>query len=265
MYRTFTERNVSSMAGSVAFFSLLPLLVLPFVVLSAVALGGPVLAIVVWPAHAHGSPSTHGTRWPASWDGAACDVRQYVHAADESSFTGMLDSLRPAVEDRPATESQRRDARVRSLLRTVANGAIGGVVGTFAMTAYRLPLFEGLPPTAEFWAQYVGDDDPSAYPARALALHFGYGAAAGSLLGLALSRLGREPDDRDDRVTLLAGVGYALALSAFGSRVLLDRTLDLDLSSDERMVFHVGHVVYGLALGTWLGAAGAMGRSNADG
>ncbi|NHN42698.1 hypothetical protein G9C85_13815 [Halorubellus sp. JP-L1] len=150
------------------------------------------------------------------------------------------------------------------MARAVASGAVGGLVGTLAMTAYRIPLFEGLPPTAEFWAQYVGDGDPSSYPLQALALHFGYGAGAGSVLGLALSRLGDDPGERDDRVTLLAGVAYALVLSVLGNRILLGRLLDVDLDGEERLVFHVGHVVYGLALGTWLGTAGAIGRSRSD-
>jgi|AntRauTorcE11897_2_1112592.scaffolds.fasta_scaffold05439_5 hypothetical protein len=178
----------------------------------------------------------------------------------------MFDSLRPAAEDSDGrtTDSEPSTVDVRSLTRTVANGALGGVVGTIAMTAYRLPLFEGLPPTAEFWAQYVGDGDPSSYPLQALALHLGYGAAGGSVLGLVLSRAGDDPGERDERVTLLAGVAYALALSAFGNRVVLKRLLGVDLAADERLVFHVGHVVYGLALGTWLGAAGAIGRSQSN-
>jgi hypothetical protein len=178
----------------------------------------------------------------------------------------MPNSLNTAVEDSDAktTDGEGRTTDVRSVARTVANGALGGLVGTLAMTAYRLPLFKGLPPTAEFWAQYLGDGAPSSYPLQALALHFGYGAAAGGVLGLALARTGENAGERDDRVILLAGVAYALVLSAFGNRVLLQRLLDVDLEADERLVFHVGHVVYGLALGTWLGTAGAIGRSRSD-
>jgi len=178
----------------------------------------------------------------------------------------MPTSVRPAAEDSDATTTagERRGVDARTLARAAANGALGGVVGTLAMTAYRIPLFEGLPPTAEFWARYVGDGDPSSYPLRALALHLCYGAGAGSVLGLALSRIGAEPAERDDRLTLCAGVLYALALSAFGNRVLIDGLLDVDLDDAERLVFHVGHVVYGLALGTWLGTAGAIGRTQTD-
>lgn len=178
----------------------------------------------------------------------------------------MSNSLNSAAEDDDAraSDGEQPTGNLRSLARPVANGALGGLVGTLAMTAYRLPLFEGLPPTAEFWAQYVGDGDPSSYPLQALVLHFGYGAAGGSVLGLALARTGDDPGERDDRITLLAGVAYALVLSALGNRVLLERILDVDLTAPERLVFHVGHVVYGLALGTWLGTAGAIGRSEPD-
>jgi len=46
---------------------------------------------------------------------------------------------------------------------------------------------------------------------------------------------------------------YSLALSAFGTRVLFRYLLDEELESDETVIFHVGHVIYGLTLGTWIG------------
>ncbi len=147
---------------------------------------------------------------------------------------------------------------------------MGGVVATLVMTAYRLPVSRSLPPTARFWSKFVAGGRPEDQPLPALALHLLYGAGAGAAFGLLAPRPSdasatpgtgsdARTDDADETarleaVGLLAGVGYALALSAFGERALLDRLLDVDLDSDERLVFHAGHVVYGLALGTWVGS-----------
>jgi len=35
---------------------------------------------------------------------------------------------------------------------------------------------------------------------------------------------------------------------------VLERVLDMDPAADERLVFHAGHLVYGLGLGTWFGS-----------
>ncbi|MFC7081389.1 hypothetical protein [Halorussus caseinilyticus] len=50
------------------------------------------------------------------------------------------------------------------------------------------------------------------------------------------------------------GSVYALALSVFGERIVLGRLLGLDLDVDERLVFHAGHLIYGLGLGTLFGS-----------
>ncbi|WP_115865398.1 hypothetical protein [Halorussus litoreus] len=151
------------------------------------------------------------------------------------------------------------------LAARLAEGAKGGFVATLAMTAYRLPVSRSLPPTAEFWSKFVAGGDPDDHPIPAVALHLLYGVAGGVGFGL-LAPLDAdataERDSADDHretarleaVGLLTGVGYALALSAFGERVVLGRLLDLDLEGDERLVFHAGHVVYGLSLGTWVGS-----------
>jgi len=41
---------------------------------------------------------------------------------------------------------------VRGLIR----GVVGGLIATVLMTLYRFPVFRALPPTADFWAKYVG-------------------------------------------------------------------------------------------------------------
>lgn len=156
-----------------------------------------------------------------------------------------------------------------------AEGAKGGFVATLAMTAYRLPVSRSLPPTAEFWSKFVAGGDPDDHPIPAIVLHLLYGVAGGVGFGLLAPMDANAPAERDsgddhretarlEAVGLLAGVVYALALSAFGERVVLGRLLDLDLEGDERLVFHAGHVVYGLSLGTWVGSRTGDRRENAD-
>jgi len=150
----------------------------------------------------------------------------------------------------------------------LAAGAEGGFVATLVMTAYRLPVSRSLPPTATLWSRFVAGGRPEDHPVPAVALHLLYGTVAGAVFGLLAPLRGREPSTepgesvaeasdetaRLEAVGLLVGVGYALALSAFGERALLDRLLDVELDADESLVFHAGHVVYGLSLGTWVGS-----------
>lgn len=138
-------------------------------------------------------------------------------------------------------------------VRRAVLGLAGGLVATLVMTAFRIPISRSLPPTANFWATYVGSGDPEDYPLVALALHLAYGAAGGVGFAALAPGWGR-PEAVAESQDAVLGTVYGLLLSAFGSRVLLERLLGMDLDRDERLVFHVSHVVYGLTLGTWLGS-----------
>ncbi len=120
------------------------------------------------------------------------------------------------------------------------------------MTLYRFPVFRALPPTADFWAKYVGGGDPEAYPGTGLLLHFLYGGAAGGLFGAGVSLL----EFRSERHRHLATIGlslvYGLALSVLGTRFIFRYLLDEELEPAEALTFHVGHAVFGLTLGTWM-------------
>ncbi|NEU57876.1 hypothetical protein [Halorussus sp. MSC15.2] len=162
------------------------------------------------------------------------------------------------------------------LAARIAEGTRAGFVATLVMTAYRLPVSRSLPPTARFWSTFVSGDDPDDHPIIALALHLLYGTVGGAIFGALTpfdagspassprSPTGDESDrstDDDHRQTasrevigLLWGTVYALALSVFGERVVLGRVLDMDPEVDERLVFHAGHLVYGLSLGTLFGS-----------
>lgn len=157
---------------------------------------------------------------------------------------------RPGHDDRVADE--RRSSRGRPGL--ILLGVQGGVVATLVMTAYRLPVSRSLPPSANVWAKYVGGGDPDQYTVEGIVLHLLYGAVAGGVFGAIVPESGTDPTVRREVRDVAWGVAYAVALSVFGSRVMLGRVLGMDLEADEALVFHLGHVVYGLALGTWLGS-----------
>lgn len=149
-------------------------------------------------------------------------------------------------------ESQPEESPQRSPVQAAIRGVIGGLIATALMTLYRFPLFRGLPPTAEFWAMFVRGGQPEQYPVAGLLLHFLYGATAGGVFGLGFSRLTFRTQ-RDRRLAaIFLSLVYGIVLSVFGSRVLLKRLLDEEVKADERAVFHVGHVIYGLTLGTWM-------------
>jgi hypothetical protein len=128
------------------------------------------------------------------------------------------------------------------------------------MSAARIPVARSPPPPAWFWAEYVAAGDPADYWTPGAVLHLLYGILAGGVFGVLV---GRSTDaDRSDgpagsalgRTTLL-GTLFGAALSVGGVAVLLRRVLRLDLDRDERIVFHLSHLVYGAALGAWFSRA----------
>ena len=142
------------------------------------------------------------------------------------------------------------------LLDALAQGTVGGLLATVVMTTYRLPIARSLPPTAAFWARYVRAGDAADYPGIGLLLHLGYGAGAGAVFGVLFRIAGldaRPGHVREARGVSLATI-YGVALSVFGSRVVLGRLLGMDLDADEALVFHVSHMIYALTLGTWVGS-----------
>lgn len=169
--------------------------------------------------------------------------------------------------DRTGSDSNRTErgedagaSRRPTTIRAAIRGFGGGLVATVVMSVYRLPIFRGLPPTAEFWATFIGRGEAAKFPLWGLLLHFLYGGVGGAVFGVALGRIDFDTE-RDRRIggTLLA-LGYGVLLSAFGSRVLFVRVLKEDMDPDEAFVFHVGHAVYGLTLGTWLSSRERLGE-----
>ena len=137
---------------------------------------------------------------------------------------------------------------------TALLGAWSGLVATAVMTVFRMPLSRSPPPTAYFWARFVGHGEPADHGAVGLLLHLAYGTAAGGLFGVLFTAPTTGSALERERTGVVLGVVYAMALSVFGERVLLRGLLDMDPDADERFVFHLSHLVYGLTLGAWVGS-----------
>jgi hypothetical protein len=144
--------------------------------------------------------------------------------------------------------------RALSVGPEVVRGLQGGLVGTFVMTAFRLPLMRSLPPSADFWATYVRGGDADDYPIAGLLLHLLYGASAGAAFGALFAVFDSERAIEAEQRGLAWGGVYGMVLSAFGSRVMLEEVLDVRLDADELSLFHAGHLVYGITLGAWVGS-----------
>jgi hypothetical protein len=134
-------------------------------------------------------------------------------------------------------------------------GAAAGLFATTLMTAYRMSVARSPPPPASSLALVLGGSHDD-HVLGGLLLHALYGTTAG--VGYARSSEGT----RSARSSAFgvrdaaAGAAYGAVLSVVGDRVVVPLLTDLDLDADDRALFHVGHLVYGTALGTWLGGRG---------
>jgi len=160
------------------------------------------------------------------------------------------DGVEPSTPQQPP----RTRADGRRLTRVLRLGVEGGTIATAVMTLFRMPITDSLPPTARFWATYVGNGDPDDYPVQALLLHFLYGVAGATAFTAAVERRLRGSEVHRERQGTILATLYGLGLSTLGTRVVLERLLGMDLDPDERWIFHVSHAIYGLTLGAWLGS-----------
>jgi len=161
-----------------------------------------------------------------------------------------LRQVRSTTEPRDADDSSRRTNVVYSAVR----GLQAGFVATLIMTAFRLPIMRSLPPSANAWATYVSGGDPGDHPVVGLLLHVLYGTSAGAVFGGLFGLLSAERAIEPEQRGIVWGSVYGMALSAFGSQIMLEELLDVRLEADELTLFHAGHLVYGLALGAWVGS-----------
>lgn len=134
----------------------------------------------------------------------------------------------------------------------IREGLVGGFVATCVMTLYRFPVFRALPPTAKFWAMYVQSGEPEEFVPEGAFLHALYGSVGGVAFGLLYTYLVSHVDADDRLLGVAGGLIFGGLLSLVGTRLVLAKLLDESLNEEERLVFHVGHLIYGLSLGTWM-------------
>jgi hypothetical protein len=135
---------------------------------------------------------------------------------------------------------------------TVLSGAVGGLVATVVMTVLMMALGDDSPPpTAAFWAKYIGDGAPTDYMPQGMALHFLYGLGAAVALAVALPVVGFET------VTLATatgfGLGYGVVLFVFAAVFWMKIVLAIDPEPPQVAQFLLFHLVYGVVLGGVIG------------
>ncbi|MFD1511954.1 hypothetical protein [Halomarina rubra] len=173
-------------------------------------------------------------------------------------LTEHFTDLRPTTDSRAdaarfdSSTANGTAADVEERWRTVATSAVGGGLATVVMTLFREPTARSLPPTADFLGRWLGGA-PEDYPVSALALHLVYGVVAGVVFG-ALWRRFVPRTSQPELFGILTGSAYGLVLSVFGRRVVLRHLVGMRLDPDEASVFHAGHLIYGVALGGWVGS-----------
>ncbi len=133
-------------------------------------------------------------------------------------------------------------------------GLQAGFVATVIMTAFRLPIMRSLPPSANFWATYVAGGEPEEYLVVGLLLHLLYGTLGGAVFGGIFALLSAERSIEPEQRGIVWGGVFGMVSSVFGTQVMLKELLSIRLEADELALFHAGHLVYGIALGAWVGS-----------
>ena len=152
------------------------------------------------------------------------------------------------------TSDPTEPSRLAHVVSASVRGLQAGFVATLIMTAFRLPIVRSLPPSANFWAQYVSGGDPEEHTIAGIVLHVLYGTSAGAVFGGLFAALESERAIEPEQRGIVWGAVYGMALSAFGSQFMLQELLDTRLEADELALFHAAHLIYGISLGAWVGS-----------
>ena len=167
----------------------------------------------------------------------------------------LLSGLRTEeIEDGMETTDPTEHSRLTNVASASVRGLQAGFVATLIMTAFRLPIVRSLPPSANFWAQYVSGGDPEEHTVAGIVLHLLYGTSAGAVFGGIFAALEAERAIEPEQRGIVWGGVYGMVLSALGSQFMLRELLDVRLEADELALFHAAHLVYGVSLGAWVGS-----------
>jgi len=131
---------------------------------------------------------------------------------------------------------------------TIISGLVGGLVATIVMTVFMMGLGDDSPPpTAAFWAKYVGDGAPSDYMLQGMVLHLLYGIVAGGVFVSLLAPLGLGVTALTGG--LLWGVVYGIVLFVIAAGFWMMIVLDMSATPAMAGLFLLFHLVYGVVLG----------------
>jgi hypothetical protein len=117
---------------------------------------------------------------------------------------------------------------IRENRHPVVLGFQGGLIAICTLTVFRLLVSRFLPPTANFWAEYVTGGEMSDYPEEAMALHLLYGALGGSVFAVLFDQLDELSPVPTELDGVLIGFLASLPFSLFGTTIMLDRVLGLE-------------------------------------
>lgn len=170
------------------------------------------------------------------------------------SLSHRLRQLQPRGEPADRTEESDERSRLEHAIYAGARGLQAGFVATLIMTAFRLPIMRSLPPSANFWARYVGSGDPGDYRIPGIVLHLLYGTSAGAVFGSLFALYDADRAIEAEQRGIVWGGVFGMGLSAFGNQFMLKELLDVRLDADELALFHAAHLVYGISLGAWVGS-----------
>ncbi|MFB6095140.1 MAG: hypothetical protein ABEJ71_01645 [Halodesulfurarchaeum sp.] len=136
---------------------------------------------------------------------------------------------------------------------TLISGLIAGLVATIVMTVFMGSLGDDSPPpTALFYAKFVGGGEPAEYMMQGMVLHLVYGTLAGGIFAAAILFLGFVSVGTLGSALLWALV-YAFILFLGGAMFWMNAVLGVDPDGKMIGMFLFFHLVYGLVLGGWIG------------
>ncbi|MFB6300820.1 MAG: hypothetical protein ABEH65_11210 [Halobacteriales archaeon] len=139
-------------------------------------------------------------------------------------------------------------------MASLIGGLIGGLVATIVMTVFMMTLGDDSPPpTALFYAKYLGDGDPEEYMTQGVVMHLFYGVGAGGVFGyLGMAGL-MAVTPLNLTNGLINGLIYGFILFIGAAVFWMKMILDIDAKPPQVAMFLLFHLIYGGVLGAWIG------------